>query len=100
MADSFVIQNHSASNFENYYKSMKKRHQSQSKGKEDVLSIGKKSELLYGKLHGRRPAARDGHTGLVVDDMLIVFGGDRHHMPFNDTFKLDLKAEIMAKGLI
>jgi hypothetical protein len=34
------------------------------------------------------PAGRDGHSGIVVNDRFIVFGGDRHRMPFNDTFIL------------
>ena len=53
--------------------------------------------------HGRRmgkipcfnPKPRDGHTGLMVDgDEYIVFGGDRHHMPFNDVASIDLSLEI------
>lgn len=36
------------------------------------------------------PPARDGHSSLVYENMLIIFGGDRHHMPFNDLFMLDL----------
>ena len=47
----------------------------------------------YGKIQGKKPAARDGHTGVIFGDLFIVFGGDRHHMPFNDTFILDLKRE-------
>jgi hypothetical protein len=39
----------------------------------------------------RAPHSRDGHTGVVWEGMLIVFGGDRHHMPFNDTFVFMLK---------
>ena len=53
---------------------------------------------LYGKVQGRRPAARDGHSGLILNDSLIVFGGDRHHMPFNDMFMLDLQSELITKG--
>ena len=53
---------------------------------------------LYGKVQSRRPAARDGHTGLMFGDQLVIFGGDRHHMPFNDLFTLDLKAELIAKA--
>ena len=45
------------------------------------------------KAKGKRPAARDGHTGIVFGPYFLVFGGDRHHMPFNDTFILDLKSE-------
>ena len=36
---------------------------------------------------------RDGHTGILHNGMMIVFGGDRHHMPFNDMFALDMQAE-------
>ena len=43
---------------------------------------------------GKRPAARDGHTGLVFGDHLIVFGGDRHHMPFNDTYVFHMGNEV------
>jgi len=49
---------------------------------------------------GKRPAARDGHTGVVFGKFYIVFGGDRHHMPFNDTFILDIKNEITSKSYL
>ena len=45
------------------------------------------------KLPGYRPAARDGHTAVVIGFSLFVFGGDRHHNPFNDLYVLDLLAE-------
>lgn len=46
-----------------------------------------------------RPGARDGHTANLVEtsdssQMLIVFGGDRHNMPYNDLYILDFTAEI------
>ena len=44
-------------------------------------------------MKGRRPPARDGHTGIVFENHMVVFGGDRHHMPFNDLFALDLESE-------
>ena len=44
----------------------------------------------------RAPLSRDGHMGVVWEGMLIVFGGDRHHMPFNDTFVFML-ADAFAK---
>lgn len=37
------------------------------------------------------PSARDGHTCTVFGDKMIIFGGDRHHMPFNDLFIFDVK---------
>ena len=40
------------------------------------------------------PEARDGHSGVVHDGKLLIFGGDRHHMTFNDTFIFDLEAEL------
>lgn len=43
----------------------------------------------------KRPAARDGHTSVLYNERFYVFGGDRHHMPFNDMFVLDLKNEFI-----
>ena len=41
-----------------------------------------------------RPPARDGHTStLVAGRWMLVFGGDRHHMPYNDLYILDLAKE-------
>jgi hypothetical protein len=49
---------------------------------------------------GKRPLARDGHSGLIHGDTFYVFGGDRHHMPFNDLYMLDLKKEFLTKSNI
>lgn len=49
---------------------------------------------------GRRPAARDGHTAVLHGDRFVVFGGDRHHMPFNDLFLLDVEAEFAKQATI
>ena len=58
-------------------------------------------ENSYGKIKGKRPAARDGHSGLLYGGKyFVVFGGDRHHMPFNDTFILDVKSEITSKSFL
>ena len=52
-----------------------------------------------------RPAARDGHTALVISSealnkpYMFVFGGDRHQMPFNDAFLLDLENELFSKNI-
>jgi hypothetical protein len=53
-----------------------------------------KEEETFTKNQGKRPPARDGHTGTVVGNCFYVFGGDRHHMPFNDFYLLDLKSEL------
>lgn len=39
----------------------------------------------------KQPAGRDGHSSFLTADKWIIFGGDRHHMPYNDTYVLDLK---------
>jgi hypothetical protein len=49
-------------------------------------------------MQGKRPPARDGHTGVLYNDIFIVFGGDRHHMPFNDSYILDLRKEFIARS--
>jgi hypothetical protein len=108
MQNSFLIKNHTSANFEKYANHMKKKSAMIEKFSDspmDDSQIGslhrqntfklnaspfKKFE--YGKVKGRMPAARDGHSGVVLNDQLFVFGGDRHRMPFADTFIFDLKA--------
>ena len=65
------------------------------------ISLGGPSEkkMLYGKAASRRPAARDGHTGMLHNGRFIVFGGDRHSMPFNDLHFLDLGTEFVERDL-
>lgn len=41
---------------------------------------------LEGRIKGRLPHPRDGHSTVINGDIMIVFGGDRHQMPFNDTY--------------
>jgi hypothetical protein len=38
---------------------------------------------------GKKPCARDGHCCAILNDELIIFGGDRHQMSFNDIYKLN-----------
>lgn len=53
----------------------------------------------------KRPSAREGHTGLIYysegsDNVwLLIFGGDRHGMPFNDLHMLDLNNEFIRAGI-
>ena len=97
MKTSYIIKNADPS-FEAYYNAMKKRNK--------LLGITphhydqQTQNTLQGaqRMRGRRPIARDGHTGLVVGDNFLVFGGDRHHMPFNDLYMLDLKRELPTKS--
>lgn len=33
---------------------------------------------------------KDNHSAVLYNSKLYIFGGDRHKMPFNDMFELDL----------
>jgi hypothetical protein len=45
----------------------------------------------FGLVKGKKPTARDGHTANVDSNgYMYVFGGDRHHMPFNDLYMIKL----------
>ena len=101
MMNSFIIKNADTS-FDQYYTTMKKRKQTHNQSNafyQHNTSTGS-IDNSYGKIRGKRPAARDGHTGILYGRCFIVFGGDRHHMPFNDSFILDLKAETMSKSFL
>jgi len=108
MKNSFLIKNHGPSNFDQYFQMMKKRRMNVSHTQSVDKSVASPSpmlkkangDLLYGKIKGRRPAARDGHTGVVYNHQLIIFGGDRHQMPHSDTFIFDLRTELEAQGVI
>ena len=48
-------------------------------------------ENKFGLVFGKVPAARDGHSANVdKQGYLYIFGGDRHHMPFNDLYMIKL----------
>ena len=107
MQNSFLIKNHDTSNFDTYYQQMKKRNMNKSGGvggispsKTDSPMRRLGEEVALQHVKGRRPAARDGHTGVVHENHMLVFGGDRHMMPFNDCYVLDLKAEMEAMQLL
>jgi hypothetical protein len=41
----------------------------------------------------KQPAGRDGHSAIKWQNKFwIIFGGDRHHMPYNDLYLLNLGA--------
>ena len=73
---------------------MRKRKLGQAHGE-----IGTPSPMLgangdenhYGVVSGLQPDSREGHTCDVTSDgFMLVFGGDRHHMPFNDLHLIQL----------
>lgn len=54
---------------------------------------------VIGTVRGKMPAARDGHSATIFDGHMLIFGGDRHRMPFSDTFGLNLKAQLLGKNI-
>jgi len=43
-------------------------------------------------VEGARPPPRDGHSACVDSQgFMYIFGGDRHHMPFNDLYMIKLE---------
>lgn len=72
MKGSFLIKNHDVSNFDQYYYQMRKRKMNMSgtvKGGDSnaspMLRRGSMANDVVYHVRGKRPAARDGHTGLV-----------------------------------
>jgi hypothetical protein len=109
MKNAFIIKNADAS-FDHYYHMMKKRkspHGSPSKltGTGNIQfaphhsanhtghhSTGKEGDSTskIKVITDKQPPGRDGHSSYLHEGKWIIFGGDRHHMPFNDTYVLDL----------
>lgn len=92
MKNSFLIKN-SGKGFENYYSSLKRRKMDKTNAV-DVEGLSPTKAKRSTKITGNRPRPRDGHSSDLFGDYMIIFGGDRHHMPFNDLFSLNLEAEI------
>ena len=103
MMNTFLLKNNNSS-FDNYAMAMKKKRfgniaGSSFKRSKDELSngdpmsisgVGEIEDNSTLKINQLIPQARDGHSSVVHENTLIIFGGDRHHMPFNDLFMLDL----------
>jgi len=111
MRNSFIIVNGATKNQDLFKKSIVKRGVM---ARSDINISGNLTRTESGRIQepkslssfiqqDKRPAARDGHTGIIVKgqdaNYLVVFGGDRHGMPFNDMFMLDLKAELAKSEL-
>lgn len=60
--------------------------------KKALLEVGK--NILYngppspmqGRVAGKLPHSRDGHSANLYENFMIIFGGDRHQMAFNDLY--------------
>ncbi|OMJ68853.1 hypothetical protein SteCoe_33574 [Stentor coeruleus] len=53
--------------------------------KKKTLYDGPASPIV-GRIRAHPPHPRDGHSAVISGNIMIVFGGDRHQMPFNDTY--------------
>lgn len=85
LRNTFVIKNQNEG-FDRYYATMKtKRKGDTLKNKNALLSMFNQCLKPCD-----RPTARDGHSCNVYKNRLYIFGGDRHHMPFNDIYSLEL----------
>ncbi|CAD8060402.1 unnamed protein product [Paramecium sonneborni] len=60
----------------------------QDKGGQRKISspVGRKQQQTQAQLIGKKPCARDGHSVIVAGEFMIVFGGDRNLMSFNDLY--------------
>jgi hypothetical protein len=92
MKNSFLIKN-SGKGFDNYFGTHKRRKMGASQSP-DITNLSPTMAPRDSKVLGVKPRPRDGHSALMWGHKMIIFGGDRHHMPFNDLFSLDVKAEI------
>lgn len=92
MKNSFLI-NNTGKGFENYFNSQKRKKLGLSMSP-DVSHLSPTKAPRNSKVSGLRPRPRDGHSALVWKDSMVIFGGDRHHMPFNDLFTLNLAKEM------
>ena len=60
-------------------------------GKESVSKFMEPLQNNSNIMIGKKPCARDGHCSVMIGEELVIFGGDRHQMSFNDIHKLNLK---------
>ncbi len=57
-------------------------------GKESASKFLQPLQNNTNLIMGKKPCARDGHCSAMIGQEMIIFGGDRHQMSFNDIFKL------------
>lgn len=84
MNNSFIIKNADES-FETNSKLIPKH-----KGARTTQSVDNVKYTSF--VEGNRPTPRDGHSACVDSvGFMYIFGGDRHHMPFNDLYMIKLE---------
>ena len=92
MKQSFLLKQ-SDKEFESYWNLVKKKkegHPAVAQAFGLMPAVGMSNS---NRQSGKKPSARDGHSTNIYGNIFIVFGGDRHQMPFNDMFVLDLQRE-------
>ena len=82
----FIIKN-SGESFDTYYNQMRRRKGEGAKGKARDAAVAKAKKTMKPTF---RPNARDGHSAIMQGNQLFIFGGDRHHMAYNDLFTISL----------
>lgn len=62
------------------------------KNREKVLAVSlfKNQEITTRKKNV--PCPRDGHCALIINEKMIIIGGDRHQRQYHDFFEFDLKS--------
>ncbi len=106
MKNSLIIKSADA-NFEHLYKQMVKRKIAlaitssfQANKLSSDPSTPKSGFFTPLFIKGRRPPARDGHSAIFFEGNLVIFGGDRHHMPYNDLFIFDVATEFTIRKML
>lgn len=85
MLNSFIIKNADES-FETNSKLISK------KSTKAAQHVEKDTVKFTTFVEGNKPTPRDGHSACVDSNgFMYVFGGDRHHMPFNDLYMIKLE---------
>jgi hypothetical protein len=89
MKNSFLIKN-LGKGFDNYFNTQKKRKLGLSFSL-DIANLSQSKIPRNSKVQGIKPRPRDDHNAHMFNKHMVIFGGDRHHMPFNDFFSLDVE---------
>jgi hypothetical protein len=71
---------------------MKKRKAQHFAATDHTATASPGGDSKFGLIRGAKPTARDGHIAVTDSSgFMYVFGGDRHHMPFNDLYMIQLQ---------
>lgn len=68
-------------------------------GKQKLLYAGPTHPSL-GRVRGKVPHSRDGHSVVLFENCLYIFAGDRHQMPFNDIYSYSIQEQVIRTPLI